>query len=151
MSIQGNINNILGATAVAATTIKKGIEEKEAANLEAKKEEAVGKLEELKSIQESSEKLADARAMAVGYTEADLRKQKAAKKLGIDLPQKNPRGVSQATFNRRMANSKAMEEIHTKYVQDADFRKRIEGLSPKDMAEAMKSEIRTKKKLGGKK
>ena len=150
MSIQSGINNILGATAVAATTLKKGIEEKQQADFEAKKEAAIKDLEELKSRAETEEKLSDARAMAVGYTAKDLKKQKAAKAMGIELPQKNPRGVSKQTYDRRMANAKAMEQIHTRYVQDADFRKRLESIKTEDIAEAIKGEIRSKKK-GGKK
>ncbi len=152
-TFQSGINNILAATAVAATAIKKGMDETKAAKAveEAKaaeeaEAEAKKVAEEEQSIASTTEKLSDARMLAVGYTQKDLRKQKAAKELGIDLPQKNPRGVSNTAFDRRMANAKAMEEIHTKYIQKADFRKRIEGLKTSDIAEALKPEIRAKKK-----
>lgn len=154
-TFQSGINNILGAAAVAATTAKSSIE-KSKANAQAEAEANEEKIKtsikeqeaEAKDIQDTQEKLDDARQLAIGYTQADIRKSKAAKAMGIDLPPKNPRGVSNKTFNRRYANAQAMQVIQEKYLQDAEFRKRISNIKPKDLAAAMKPEIN---KRGGKK
>ena len=75
-------------------------------------------------------------------------KRKAGETLGLDMPNKNPRGVSNVTLQRRVGNLKAMEEIQAKYIQDEEFRKRLKSLSSKDLAAAIKPIINKK---GGKK
>ena len=135
--IQGAINNILGATAVGVGAVKKEL----AAGKQAKEAEQA-------EIKATETKLSQARKMAVGYTEEDIAKQEAAEAMGITLPEKKPRGVQTPAFTRRMANAKAMEAIHTRYAQDKDFRKRLEGLKAKDIAAAIKPDINKK---GGKK
>lgn len=155
-SIQSAINNILISSAVGATAVEKSIGASEAkkeaevkAQAEMKKAKKEEKEAEKKDIQETQQKLADARQMAIGYTQADINKQKAQKALGVTSPLKKPRGVGQVTYDRRMANAMAMEEIQNKYAQNADFRERIRGIKPKALAQAMKPEIN--KKQGGKK
>lgn len=146
--IQSAINNILGAAAVGVGAVKKEVVagQKAAAAEQAEKLEAAQK--EQADIEATSQKLAQARKMAVGYSQADVRKQEAAEAMGVTLPEKKPRGVQTPAFTRRMANAKAMEEIHTRYAQDKDFRRRIANLKAKDIAKAIKPEI---DKKGGKK
>lgn len=155
-AIQSGINNILASMAVGASAIKgQATKEKEIKikQEEAKKQEVKeakeAKAKEKQDIADTQEKLSDARYLAMGYTQADLKKQKARNALGVNLPQKNPRGVGMKTFDRRMANAMAMEEIQNKYAQKADFRERLKGIKTKDLANAMKPEIN--KKQGGKK
>ena len=148
-TFQSAINNILGASAVAATTVKASIDKKaanEAQALEAKKKEAEA---EQKEIKEASDKMSDARLMAVGYSEDELQKKKASSALGLE-DSKLPKHIKQKTFDRRMANAIAMEEIHNKYVQDKEFRDKIANLKPQDIAKAIKPEINKSKKGGNK-
>ena len=140
-TFQSGINNILGATAAAATTIKAGVDKEK--QIEEAKAEA-----EKKDIAEATEKLADARQMAIGYSESEINKKKAAAALGIE-DNKLPKSIKQKTYDRRYANAKAMEAIHTQYVQNKEFRDRIAKLSPKDISKAIKPDIN--KKIGGKK
>lgn len=147
MGIQGAINNILGTAAIATRAIGKVVNEQkaaEAATAQAEQDQAAA---EQKSITDTEEKLKKANQMALGYSEEEIKKREAGESLGLDMPEKNPRGVSNATFQRRLGNLKAMEEIQAKYTQDKEFRARLEKYSAKDLSKPIKSII-TKK--GGK-
>lgn len=147
MGIQGAINNILGTAAIATRAIGKVVNEQkaaEAASAQAEQDQAAA---EQKSITDTEEKLKKANQMALGYSEEEIKKREAGEALGLDMPDKNPRGVSNATFQRRLGNLKAMEEIQAKYTQDKEFRARLEKFSAKDLSKPIKSII-TKK--GGK-
>ena len=143
-TFQSGINNILGAVAGTTALVSGQIQK----NKEIKAEELKAKKEaedaEQADIKEANEKLADARMMAVGYSAQDIRKQKAEKTLGLENPLKMPRGVQKRAFDRRMANAIAMEEIHSKYAQNKEFRDKIRGLKSKDIAKAIKPEINKK-------
>ena len=132
-TFQSGINNILGATALAATTIKDTVDKK---NMQ----EAAAKEKEQKEISEAEKKLSDARQMAIGYSEGEIRKKEASAALGIE-DNKLPKSIKQKTYDRRFANAKAMEAIHTRYAQNKEFRERIKNLSPKDIAAAIKPDI----------
>ena len=140
-TFQSGINNILGATAAAATTIKSSADREK--QIEAAKAEA-----EKKDIAEATEKLATARQMAIGYSEEEIARKRASQALGIE-DDKLPKSIGRKTYDRRYANAQAMEAIHTQYVQNKEFRDRIAKLSPKDIAQAIKPGI--DKKIGGKK
>jgi len=172
-TFQSGINNILGATAVAATTIKDTKDKKDKAIAEenekkalaaakeqkiqaavaakeqkaqeaaaAKEKEAQEKAaeQEKKDIAKTESKLRDARLMAIGYSEGEIRKKEASAALGIE-DNKLPKSIKQKTYDRRFANAQAMEAIHTRYAQNKEFRQRLEKLSSKDIAKAIKPEI----------
>lgn len=149
MGIQGAINNILGSAAVATGAVGKVVKENQAAAAELEQAEQAQKEAEAQSIADTEAKLKEANQMALGYSKSELTKREAGETLGLDLPNKMPRGVSRATFERRMGNLKAMEEIQAKYVQNKEFRERLEKYSSKELSEAIKSKI-TKKGKGGK-
>lgn len=147
MGIQGAINNILGSAAVATGAVGKVVKEQKAAKEAEVAEEAAAKEAEQKSIADTEAKLKEANQMALGYSQEELKKREAGEALGLQMPEKNPRGVSNATFQRRLGNLKAMEEIQAKYTQDKEFRKRLEKFTAKDLSKPIKTVI-TKK--GGK-
>lgn len=147
MGIQGAINNILGSAAVATGAVGKVVKEQKAAKEAEVAEEAAAKEAEQKSIDDTEAKLKEANQMALGYSQEELKKREAGEALGLQMPEKNPRGVSNATFQRRLGNLKAMEEIQAKYTQDKEFRKRLEKFTAKDLSKPIKTVI-TKK--GGK-
>lgn len=147
MGIQGAINNILGTAAIATRAIGKVVNEQKAAEAASAQVEQDQAAAEQKSITDTEEKLKKANQMALGYSEEEIKKREAGEALGLDMPDKNPRGVSNATFQRRLGNLKAMEEIQAKYTQDKEFRARLEKFSAKDLSKPIKSII-TKK--GGK-
>lgn len=134
-TFQSGINNILGATALAATTVKDTVD----------KNKAIAE-QESQDISEAQSKLKEAREMAIGYSEAEIKRKQASEALGIE-DTKLPKSIKQKTYDRRYANAKAMEEIHNKYVQNKEFRERIKNLSSKDLAKAIKPDIN--KRLGG--
>lgn len=147
-TIQSGINNILGAVA-AATVAASSSKEKKAEEAKKLQEKDIAEAQaEQESIAATQKKLEQANQMALGYTQADLDKREAAKALGIELPNKNPRGVSNATLARRMGNLKAMEEIQAKYIQNKEFRERLANIKAKSVAAAIKTNINKK---GGKK
>lgn len=148
MGIQGAINNILGSAAVATGAVGKVVKENQAAAAEQEQAEQAQKEAEAKSIADTEAKLKEANQMALGYSKKELTKREAGEALGLNLPNKMPRGVSQATFERRMGNLKAMEEIQAKYVQNKEFRERLEKYSSKELSEAIKSKITKKGKEG---
>ena len=116
-TFQSGINNILGTTAAVATAIK--------ASADREKQMEVAKAEaEQKDIEETSEKLADARKMAIGYSESEIKRDKAAAALGIES-NKLPKSIKQKTYDRRYANAKAMEEIQNQYIQKKEFRDKL--------------------------
>ena len=147
MGIQGAINNILGTAAIATRAIGKVVNEQKAAEASSAQAEQDQAAAEQKSITDTEDKLKKANQMALGYSEEEIKKREAGEALGLDMPDKNPRGVSNATFQRRLGNLKAMEEIQAKYTQDKEFRARLEKFSAKDLSKPIKSII-TKK--GGK-
>lgn len=147
MGIQGAINNILGSAAIATGAVGKVVKEQKAAKEAEVAEEAAAKEAEQKSIADTEAKLKEANQMALGYSQEELKKREAGEALGLQMPEKNPRGVSNATFQRRLGNLKAMEEIQAKYTQDKEFRKRLEKFTAKDLSKPIKTII-TKK--GGK-
>lgn len=147
MGIQGAINNILASAAVATGAAGKIVKDQKAAKQVEVAEEEAAKEAEQKSIADTEAKLKEANQMALGYSKEELKKREAGEALGLQMPEKNPRGVSNATFQRRLGNLKAMEEIQAKYTQDKEFRKRLEKFTAKDLSKPIKSII-TKK--GGK-
>ncbi|MBR3210078.1 MAG: hypothetical protein IKF82_07455 [Bacilli bacterium] len=147
MGIQGAINNIIGSAAIATGAVGKVVKEQKAAKEAEVAEEEAAKEAEQKSIADTEAKLKEANQMALGYSQEELKKREAGEALGLQMPEKNPRGVSNATFQRRLGNLKAMEEIQAKYIQDQEFRKRLEKFTSKDLSKPIKSII-TKK--GGK-
>lgn len=148
MGFQSAINNILGTVSAGAVAVKSAKTKQENLKQEKIKAEAEEQAQEQKDIEEATKKMSDATQMAIGYTQKDLAKREAANALGIELPQKNPRGVSNATYQRRIGNAKAMEAIQAKYIQDKEFRQRLSNLKTSDVAAALKVEINKK---GGKK
>lgn len=148
MGFQSAINNILG-TAAGATIAAKSYGDKKAKEAEAEKKAGIeAQAQEKADIEEAQKKMSDATQMAIGYKQEDLDKREAAEAMGIQLPQKNPRGVSNATYERRVGNAKAMEEIQARYIQNKEFRERLKGIKTKALAAALKTEINKK---GGKK
>lgn len=148
MGFQSAINNILG-TAAGATIAAKSYKDKKAKEAEAEKKAGIeAQAQEKADIEEAQKKMSDATQMAIGYKQEDLDKREAAEAMGIQLPQKNPRGVSNATYERRVGNAKAMEEIQARYIQNKEFRERLKNIKTKALAAALKTEINKK---GGKK
>lgn len=147
MGIQGAINNILGSAAVATGAVGKVVKEQKAAKEAEVAEEAAAKEAEQKSVADTEAKLKEANQMALGYSQEELKKRAAGEALGLQMPDKMPRGVSKATYERRLGNLKAMEEIQAKYTQDKELRKRLEKFTAKDLSKPIKTII-TKK--GGK-
>lgn len=154
-TFQSGINNILGIAGLAATTMKSSIDKKNEAKaaeekekLDAAKAEEKAKEAEQKDIEAAKEKLSDARLMAVGYSADEIAKKKASAALGIQ-DSKLPKNIKQKTFDRRMANAIAMEEIHNQYVQKKEHRARIASLKPKDIAKAIKPDINKSIKAKG--
>lgn len=155
MSFQGAINNILNQAAITGRAVKyassqeqaiqdskqKSLEQEQAKVLESQQAEQ-------RSIAETNSKIDEAIKMSIGYTDKDIRAQQAGEALGINNPQKNPRGVSNKTFERRTANANAMREILTRASQSADFRERLEKFSSKDISKALNPQIRTRKAKG---
>lgn len=146
-TIQSAINNILASAAVATSAAGKIVKDQKAAKQAEVAEEEAAKEAEQKSIADTEAKLKEANQMALGYSKEELQKKEAGEALGLQMPEKKPRGVSNATFQRRLGNLKAMEEIQAKYIQDQEFRKRLEKFTAKDLSKPIKSII-TKK--GGK-
>ena len=152
MSFQGAINNILNQAAITGRAVKYAKSQEQAIQ-EAKdkslKEEQAKVLEEQqaeqRSIAETESKIDEAIKMSVGYSNKDIRAQEAGEALGLNNPQKNPRGVSNKTYERRMANANAMREILSKASQSKDFRDRLEKFSSKDLSNALNKQIRAKK------
>ena len=165
-TFQSGINNILGIAGVAATTMKSSIDKKnEAKAAEEKEKSDAAKAEaakaekealkqqkeqeaEQKDIEAAKEKLSDARLMAVGYSANEIAKKKASAALGIQ-DSKLPNHIKQKTFDRRMANARAMEEIHNQFVQKKENRARIESIKSKDIAKAIKPDINKSIKAKG--
>lgn len=145
---QKGINNILAEAAVGATIAKDSIQKDKALKAEAVEKENAAKQAEAEDLAKAQETVNDALQMSIGYTEKDVRKQKASKALGLPDTGKMPRGVSKATFDRRSSNAKAMQEILNKYVQNKDFRERISKYSAKDISAALNPQIRTRKAKG---
>lgn len=155
MGFQSNINNLLTQVAIGGRALKYASKEAEAE----KKSQELAKAseqEQLKAQQEAEResitstesKIDEAIRMSVGYTNEDIKKQNASKDLGIDIPNKMPRGVSQKTFDRRQANANAMKEILSKFSQNKEWRDRLEKYSVKDLAKTLNPTIRAR---GGKK
>ena len=86
--------------------------------------------------------------MAVGYSADEIAKKKASAALGIQ-DSKLPNHIKQKTFDRRMANARAMEEIHNQFVQKKENRARIESIKSKDIAKAIKPDINKSIKAKG--
>ncbi len=152
MGFQSTINNLLTSAAVAGRALKYSAKESEmkkageiAAAQEAENQKLAAQEAEKASIEGANSKIDEAIKLSVGYSNEDITKQNAAKDLGIEIPEKNPRGVSQKTFDRRMANAKAMEEIVRKYAQDKDWRDRLEKYTAKDLSRVLNPSIRSKK------
>lgn len=157
MGFQSAINNILTQTAITTRAVKFAANQKEAVELAKEKEQRAAAAEalekeqaEMKSIADTENKINEAIKMSVGYSNKEIKAQQAAQAMGINNPQKNPRGVSTKTFERRTANATAMQEILTKASQNKDFRERLEKFTSKDLANALNPQIRTRPK-GGKK
>lgn len=153
---QSSINNLLTQVAIGSRALKYASKEAEAE----KKSQELAKAseqEQLKAQQEAEKesiaqtesKIDEAIRMSLGYNKGEIAKQNASKDLGIDIPNKMPRGVSQRTFERRQANAIAMKEILTRYSQNKEWRDRLEKYSAKNLAETLNPTIRAKK--GGKK
>ena len=146
MGFQSNINNLLTQVAIGGRALKYASKEAEAE----KKSQELAEEAERESIKSTESKIDEAIRMSVGYTNKDIKKQNASKDLGIDIPNKMPRGVSQKTFDRRQANANAMKEILSKYSQNKEWRERLEKYSAKDLANTLNPTIRARAK-GGKK
>lgn len=153
MSFQGAINNILNQAAITGRAVKyasmqeQAIQEAKSKSLEQEQAKALEEQQaEQRSIAETESKIDEAIKMSVGYNASDIKSQEAAQAMGLDNPQKNPRGVSNKTFERRTANANAMREILMKASQSADFRERLEKFSSKDISKALNPQIRTKSK-----
>lgn len=152
MGFQSNINNLLTQAAIGGRALKFAAKEataakdSEAAAKEAEQKELeLAKEAEQKQIAETETKIDEAIKMSLGYNQGEIRKQAASKELGINIPQKNPRGVSQKVFERRQANAMAMKEILTKYSQEKDWRDRLAKFSTKDLSGVLNPSIRGKK------
>lgn len=141
MGFQSNINNLLTQAAIGGRALKYAAKEAETA----KASEAAAKEAEQQQIADTETKIDEAIKMSLGYTQGDIRKQAASKELGINIPQKNPRGVSQKAFERRQANAMAMKEILTKYSQEKEWRYRLEKFSTKELSATLNPGIRGKK------
>lgn len=148
-------NEILEAKNLKAKNLKeKLIAERKAKELEAQKLKEQQQAEqealaEKESIKQTQTLIDDALNMSLGYNASDIKKQKASKDLGINLPQKNPRGVSNKTFDRRLANLKAYQQILNQFIQNKDFRERINKYTAKDLSGALNPQIRGRKKIVG--
>lgn len=153
MGFQSAINNILTQASITGRAVKYAkTQEMAAAKAE---EESVAKEQaaalekeqaEQRSIAETENKINEAIQMSIGYTPQNVKAQQAASELGINNPQKNPRGVSNRTFERRTANANAMREILMRASQDSDFRERLKKFSSKDLSQALNPQIRAKLK-----
>ena len=157
---QSGINNILAQAGVATKFASDTIRENKQAKLSQQKAETEQKMAEAKeveakkqaeqeSILETENKINEAIQMSIGYTEGNIKSQKARASMGLAPTGKNPRGVSNKTFERRSANAEAMRSILSKYVQNAEFREKLKGLKAKDISTALNTEIRGKKLLKG--
>ena len=152
MGFQSNINNLLTQAAIGGRALKFAAKEataakaSEAAAKEAEQKELeLAKEAEQKQIADTEAKIDEAIKMSLGYNQGEIRKQAASKELGINIPQKNPRGVSQKAFERRQANAMAMKEILTKYSQEKDWRDRLEKFSTKELSATLNPSIRGRK------
>lgn len=148
-TFQRGINNILAEAGVGAKLlgdVYRGNKEKKLLEKEKAEQEA---LAEQESIKQTETLIDDALNMSLGYNASDITKQKASKDLGINNPQKNPRGVSKPTFERRTANAQAMRQILSQYVQNKDFRERINKYTAKDLSGALNPQVRSRKKIVG--
>ena len=158
-TFQRGINNILAQAGVGAKLLgdvyrenkeknfiqTQQIESQKKAEMEQAEKEAQAEQE---SIAKTESLINDAINMSIGYTASNIRSQKASKDLGLNNPQKNPRGVSKNTYERRTANAQAMQRILSQYVQNKDFRERISKYTAQDLSNALNPQIRSKKKIG---
>ena len=157
---QSGINNILAQAGVATKFASDTIRENKKAQMEEQKAEADKKMAEAKEVEakqkaeqesiiETQNKINEAIQMSIGYSPKELKTQQARESMGLSPTGKNPRGVSNKTFERRSANAQAMQGILTKYVQNAEFRDRLKNLKAKEISQALNKEIRGKKVLKG--
>lgn len=155
---QSGINRILAEGAIVATTVSKGIQTKKEATAKAeadKTAQAQAELEAGKKAQEQEQadiksaeaKMKDAKRMALGYSKKDIEAMNIRESLGLKATGKNPRGVSNKAFDRRQANLMAQEEIYNKWIQNKESRERILNSKTSDIAEAIRPDIRSKKKI----
>jgi len=142
---QRGINNLLGEFAIASKMVTDDIkmqkQQKEAIN---QQQQALEEAEK-KSVEEAQNKIDEALKYSIGYSKADLTSQQAREDMGLQPTNKLPRGVSKKTYERRTANAQAMQKILTQYVQNADFRKRIEKYSSKEISKSINPEVRSRK------
>lgn len=151
MGFQSAINNIITQASITGRAVKYAkSQEVAAAKAEeeslAKEQAAALEKEQAqqRSIAETENKIDEALKMSIGYSAKDIRAQQARNELGIETPQKNPRGVNNRTYERRQANANAMREILTRASQSEDFRERLKRFSSKDLSNALNPKIRTK-------
>lgn len=150
-AFQKGINNILLQAGVGAKFVSDKMQQvKDDKTAEAEKIQAE-KTAEQESIKETENKINEAIQLSMGYTNKDIKARAGAEAMGINYPQKNPRGVSNKTFERRQANAETMKRILSQYVQNKDFRERISKFKPNELAGALNPQVRSKKKIGGEK
>lgn len=143
-AFQSGINNILMQTGIASSVASDKLKTMQAQKIAEKKEEE-------ESIANTEQLINDALAMSVGYNEKDIQAEKAGKAMGLEKTRfsTKPTGVSQKTYDRRMANMEAQQKILMQYIQNKDFRERMSKFSVKDVSKALNKIVRGKKKIGG--
>lgn len=157
---QSGINNILAQAGVATKFASDTIRENKKAKMEQQKADEDKKMAEAQKIEAEQQaeqqelldlqnKVDEAIQMSIGYSPKEIKTQKARSALGLEPTNKNPRGVSQQTHDRRYALGQSMKEIIRIRMQDKDYAQRLKSLSTEEISLALNKEIRKKKKIKG--
>lgn len=156
---QSGINNILMQAGIGARLVSdkikdvKAEQEAESKKIEANKQAEIEKATADEQAQKEYEaKMNEAIDLAMGYSKEQINARRTAESLGVDFPKKNPRGVNNKTFARRLANAESFRKISADWQQKEDWierRKFILESKSEDLANAFKPTIRSRKKIGG--
>lgn len=142
---QKGINNLLGEFALVSKMASDDITKLKNQEIETNKQKIAEEEAEKKSIADIQNKINEAMQYSVGYNKSEITSQKARQEMGLDPTNKLPRGVSQKTYDRRMANAQAMEKILSQHIQNKDFRQRMEKYSAQEISKSINPEVRARK------